>query len=133
MGYPKNDNFDKISYLTPYFVDFGAVLFLFVVKESICESFEKIGPSIFVKMDVLVKIGVWRRLRFNMRMLIELAILMPLSFRQSDTHSENLSFLNQSVDHGSQFCITQNAAIEMYRGQCTFIPCTFQWEHSEIE
>ena len=35
-------------------VDFGAVLYFFVVKESICESSEKIGPSIFVKMTVYV-------------------------------------------------------------------------------
>ena len=52
MGDPKNDKLDKISYLTPYCVDFGAVLFLMVVKESICESLEKIQISVFVKMAV---------------------------------------------------------------------------------
>ena len=35
-----------------------AVLFLFVVKESIRESLEKIGPFLFVQMDILVKVGV---------------------------------------------------------------------------
>ena len=35
---PKNDNLDQISYFTPYCVDFGAILYLLVVKESICES-----------------------------------------------------------------------------------------------
>ena len=58
MGGSKNDNLDKISYFKPYGVDFGAVLFLFVVKETICESFEKIRPSILVKMAISVKIGV---------------------------------------------------------------------------
>ena len=48
MGGPENDNLDKISYFTPHCVDFGTVLFLFVVKESICASFEKIRPSVFV-------------------------------------------------------------------------------------
>ena len=52
MGGPENDNLDQISYFTPYCVDFGAVLYLFVVKESICESSEKIGPSVFVKTAV---------------------------------------------------------------------------------
>ena len=49
MEGPKNGNLDQISYLTPYYVDFGAVLYLFMVKESICESSEKIEPSVFVK------------------------------------------------------------------------------------
>ena len=53
MGGPENGNLDQISYFTPYSVDFGAVLYLFVVKESICESSEKIGPSVFVKTSVL--------------------------------------------------------------------------------
>ena len=53
MGGPENDNLDKISYFTPHCVDFGTVLFLFEVKEFICASFEKIGPSVFVKMAVL--------------------------------------------------------------------------------
>ena len=48
-GGPENGNSDQISYFTQYCVDFGAVLYLFVVKESICESSEKIGPSVFVK------------------------------------------------------------------------------------
>ena len=52
MGGPKNDKLGKISCLTPYSVDLGAVLFLSVVKESICESFEKIKPSDFVKMEI---------------------------------------------------------------------------------
>ena len=52
VGGPENGNSDQISYFTPYCVDFGAVLYLFVVKESICESSEKIGPSVFVKMAV---------------------------------------------------------------------------------
>ena len=52
MGGPENDNLDKISYFTPHCVDFGTALFLFVVKEFICASFEKIGPSVFVKMAV---------------------------------------------------------------------------------
>ena len=51
-GGPKNDNSDQISYFTPYCVDFGTVLYLFVVKEYICESSEKIGPFVFVKMAV---------------------------------------------------------------------------------
>ena len=51
-GGPENDNLDQIFYFTPYCVGFGAVLYLFVVKESICESSEKIGPSVFVKMAV---------------------------------------------------------------------------------
>ena len=51
-GGPENGNLDQISYFTPYCVDFGAVLYLFVVKESICESSEKIGPSVFVKTAV---------------------------------------------------------------------------------
>ena len=59
MGGPENGNSDQISYFTPYCVDFGAVLYLFVVKESICESSEKIGPSVFVKMAVLSQ--NWRR------------------------------------------------------------------------
>ena len=49
-GGPKNGNLDQVSYFTPHCVDFGAVLYLYVVKESICESSEKIGPSVFVKM-----------------------------------------------------------------------------------
>ena len=49
---PENGNSDQISYFTPYCVDFGDVLYLFMVKESICESSEKIGPSVFVKMAV---------------------------------------------------------------------------------
>ena len=52
MGGPENGNSDQISYSTPCCVDFGAVLYLVVVKESICESFEKIGPSVFVKTAV---------------------------------------------------------------------------------
>ena len=40
----------KYSYFTPYCIDFGAVLYLFLVKESICESSEQIGPSILVKI-----------------------------------------------------------------------------------
>ena len=52
MGGPENDNLDQISHFTLYCVDFGAVLYLFVVKESICESSEKIGPSVFVKTAV---------------------------------------------------------------------------------
>ena len=52
MGGPKNDNLDQISYFTPYCVDFGTVLYLFVVKEYIYESSEKIGPFVFVKMAV---------------------------------------------------------------------------------
>ena len=51
-GDPENDNVDQISYFTPYCVDFSAVSYLFVVKESICERFKKIGPSVFVKMAV---------------------------------------------------------------------------------
>ena len=51
-GGPENGNSDQKSYFTPYYVDFGAVLYLFVVKESICESSEKIGPSVFVKTAV---------------------------------------------------------------------------------
>ena len=57
--------------------------FFFVVKESICESFKKIEPSVFVKMVFLVQIGVWGHFALNTRMLIELAILMPESFRWS--------------------------------------------------
>ena len=49
---PKNGNLDEISYFTPYCVDFGAVLYVFVVTESIFESSEKIGPSVFIKMAV---------------------------------------------------------------------------------
>ena len=45
-------NKETVCYFTPYCVDFGAVLYLFVVKESISESSEKIGPSVFVKMAV---------------------------------------------------------------------------------
>ena len=52
MGGPENGNSDQISYFTPYCVDFGAVLYLFVVKESICESYKKIRPSVFVKTAV---------------------------------------------------------------------------------
>ena len=80
---PKNGNLDQISYFTPYCVDFGAALYLFVVKESICESSEKIGPSVFIEMAVQVKIGERGRFTFNAHMLIELAFLMPLSFRHT--------------------------------------------------
>ena len=52
VGGPENDNLDQIFYFTPYCVGFGAVLYLFVVKESNCESYEKIGPSVFVKIAV---------------------------------------------------------------------------------
>ena len=48
VGGPENDNLDQIFYFTPYCFGFGAVLYLFVVKESICESSKKIGPSVFV-------------------------------------------------------------------------------------
>ena len=54
-----------------------------MVKEYICESSEKIGPFVFVKMAVKVKIGEGGHFAFNGRMLIELAFSMPLSFRQS--------------------------------------------------
>ena len=49
---PENGNSDHISYFTPYYVDFVALLYLFLVKESICESSEKIGPSVFIKTAV---------------------------------------------------------------------------------
>ena len=82
-GGPENGNSDQISYFTPYCVGFGAVLYLIVVKESICESSEKIGPSVFVKTAVLAMIGEGGRFAFSVRTLIELAFSMPLSFRQS--------------------------------------------------
>ena len=56
---PKDGNLDQISYFTPYCVDFGAVLYFFVVKESICVSSEKIGPSVSVKNGRLSQ--NWRR------------------------------------------------------------------------
>ena len=55
MRGPKNGNSDQISYFTPYCVDFDAVLYLSVVKESIYESSEKIGPSVFVHVKMAVK------------------------------------------------------------------------------
>ena len=52
MGGSENYNLGLIFYFTSHFIDFSVVMYVFVVKESIYESSEKIGPPVFVKMAV---------------------------------------------------------------------------------
>ena len=41
MGGPENGSLDQISYFTPYCVYFGAVLYLFVVKDPFVKVLRK--------------------------------------------------------------------------------------------
>ena len=59
----ENDNLGQIFYSTLHFIDFSAVMYLFVVKNPFMKV-QKIGPSVFVKTVILRQIktggGGWR-------------------------------------------------------------------------
>ena len=80
-GGSENYNLGLIFYFTSHFIDFSVVFYVFVVTESIYESSEKNRTTRIRKNDCLSQ--NWGRFAYNMRMLIELEISMPLSFRQS--------------------------------------------------
>ena len=104
---------------------------IFEVKESISRGFAKIRPSVLVKIAFLCQFTV--RGPFCWATPIYLFVFFKhFGYKVIDITLKLCAFKSFLFDQGSHLCNYTDNFTEIYRDQCTFIPCTFQYGHSEI-